>query len=466
MERFTTFLFCVIFSNLFITSRAGCLQPSACISTFPSSIVNMSQLCNDGYGYTFVNVTTGLQYRFEICGSIDPQVSSAPGCNSETGPCTISGAKQTNTYCNPEYNAYPFEGSFLQFFDPNPATDCKRGACPNTGFLSPTLQNQQDYCCTGQCEIADFANPFIVEYINGPGSGVQWKSNSPPPPDNGDEFQCPIDPFTGNPRSRQTNYIMYCNANGSITDPLQTIAAYENGSCQYYLVMSHFIACGTSILPTPSPTSSPSSTPTPTTSATSTPTPTPSSSPSPSNAADPTSNNSINDSFSKSIPLITSMSLASFFGSIVLAGIAIYCCNKLRTYGDDEDERNEPLLQGVAKQSLFIKSIPKLNQVQAAARLNPVAGVGGEAGGGEGGGGYGTNIPKELTDEQIYIRRLPKKFKEYLEKQGAVDPSTGTVLKQIQIKEDQLMKLRALGVSNVVLAELETTYKVISLSDA
>jgi hypothetical protein len=162
------------------------------------------------------------------------------------------------------------------------------------------------------------------------------------------------------------------------------------------------------------------------------------------------------------------MSLASFFGSIVLAGIAIYCCNKLLTYGDDEDERNEPLLpEGVAKQSkqsLLSKSIPKLNQVQAAARLNPVAGVGGEAGGG--GGGYGTSMPNELTDEQIYIRRLPKKFLEFLIKQGAVDPSTGTVLKQIQIKEDQLMKCRALGVSNVVLAELETTYKVISLSDA
>ena len=164
------------------------------------------------------------------------------------------------------------------------------------------------------------------------------------------------------------------------------------------------------------------------------------------------------------------MSLASFFGSIVLAGVAIYCCNKLRTYGDDEDERNEPLLpEGVAKhakQSLLSKSIPKLNQVQAAARLNPVAGVVGEAGGGGGGGGYGTSMPNELTDEQIYIRRLPKKFLEFLIKQGAVDPSTGTVLKQIQIKEDQLMKLRALGVSNVVLAELETTYKVISLSDA
>ena len=463
MYRYTSVLFLFTFGSFFDLSQAGCLQPSACITTFPSSIVNMSPLCNDGYGYTFVNVTTGLQYRFEICGSIDPQVSSAPGCNSDTGPCTITGARQTNTYCNPEYNAYPFVGSLLTFFDPNPAVDCKRGACPNTGFLSPSLQNQQDYCCTGQCEVIDAYRSINVEYLNGPGSGVTWTS-SLKSPDNGDEFECPVDPFTGNPRARQTNYIMYCNANGSITDPLQTIAAYENGSCQYYLVMRHFIACGTSILPTPSPTSSPSSTPTPTTSATSTPTPTPSSSTSPSNAADPTSNNSINDSFSKSIPLITSMSLASFFGSIVLAGIAIYCCNKLRTYGDDEDERNEPLLQGVAKQSLLSKSIPKLNQVQAAARLNPVAGVGGEAGGGE--GGYGTNIPKELTDEQIYIRRLPKKFKEYLEKQGAVDPSTGTVLKQIQIKEDQLMKLRALGVSNVVLAELETTYKVISLSDA
>jgi hypothetical protein len=137
----------------------------------------------------------------------------------------------------------------------------------------------------------------------------------------------------------------------------------------------------------------------------------------------------------------------------------------LRTYGDD-DAHNEPLLpDGVAKPSRLNKSIPKLNQVQAAAQLNPAKGMG--SGGGGGGGEFpGSYQDGGLTDEQIYIRRLPKKFKEYLEKQGAVDPNTGSVLKQIPIKEDQLMKFRALGVSNLILTELESTYKVISFSEA
>ena len=365
MERFTTLLFFVIFSNLFITSRAGCL-PSACITTFPSSIVNMSHLCNGGNGHTFVNETTGQTYRFEICGSIDAHVTSTSTCGGpgSTYPCTISGAKQTNTYCNPEYNAYPFEGSFLQFFDPNPATDCNRGACPNTGFLSPSLQNQQDYCCTGQCEVIDVARPFIVEYINGSGSGVTWTSTQIPP-DNGDEFECPVDPLTGHPRARTAVYVVFCNANGSITDPLLTIAAYDDDSCRYTIVMSHFVACGEPILPSPSPspTSSPSTTSTP----------------------------------GMSIPLITSISLASIFGSIVFAGIGIYSYNRLRSYiddfeEDDENERAEPILRKEnGKHTLYINS-----------------------------------IPNELTDEQIYINQLPKKFKEYLVKQGAVDPSTGT----------------------------------------
>jgi len=174
MSRYTSLLRFTLGSIFVIAlSQAGCL-PSDCITTFPSSIVNMSRLCNGGNGHTFVNSTTGQTYRFEICGSIDAKVPSTSSCNSETGPCTITGARQTNTYCNPEYNSYPFEGSFLQFFDPNPAGNCDRGACPNTGFLNPSLQNQQGYCCTGQCEVIDVARPFNVEYINGTGSGVTW----------------------------------------------------------------------------------------------------------------------------------------------------------------------------------------------------------------------------------------------------------------------------------------------------
>jgi len=430
----------IIFTFLVKISEAGCLNPSKCITTFPTSFVNLSQLCNNGNGHQFVNTTTGQTYKFEICGNIDPVIPSTPTCGGpdmdpSRYPCTIPGKAQTFTYCNAEYNSFPFEGSFIQFFDPNPAQDCVRGACPNTGFLSPTLTAMgQNYCCTGQCEILDVAAPVNVEYLNGT-TGIQWTSSMGLPPNNGDEFQCPIDPLTGNPRSRSVTYIMYCNASGSINDLLQTLYAYDNGSCHYTIVMSHFIACG---IPFPSP--------------------------SPSICPSPTANNL--NSFATSIPLITSMSLASFFGSIVFAGIAIYCCNRLRTYGDD-DAQNEPLLpDGVAKPSRLNKSIPKLNQVQAAAQLNPPKGMG--SGGGGGGGDFSESSYQDggLTDEQIYIRRLPKKFKEYLEKQGAVDPSTGSVLKQIQIKEDQLMKFRALGVSNVILTELESTYKVISFSEA
>jgi hypothetical protein len=418
----------ILFIFLVKISEAGCLKDSWCTTTFPTSSVNLSQLCNNGNGYQFVNTTTGQTYKFEICGSIDAKVQSTTNCGGpnmdpSNYPCTVQGA-QTNTYCNAEYNSYPFEGSFMTFFDPNPATQCVRGGCPNTGSFTEELAILgQNYCCTGQCEIIDVARPIEVENLTGPLSGIQWSSSMGLPPNNGDEFQCPIDPYTGNPRSRSVTYIMYCNANGTINDPLQTLSAYDNGSCHYTLVMRHFIACGTSF---PSPSPSPS-----------------------------ISNNDANTTCAQ---LITSISFASFFGIIVFVGIAIYLWKRVRTFGED-DSRNEPLLnEDFSEPTLSDDSLPKLSQVQTASGIRG-SGVGRE----EGGVLYQV---AGLTDEQIYIRRLPKKFKEYLEKQGAVDPSTGSVLKQIPIKEDQLMKFRALGVSNVILTELESTYKVISFSEA
>ncbi len=82
---------------------------------------DLRSLCNGGNGYTFTNGST--QYRFEICGSLDPKIPNLPAF---VGDGTLQGqvpnSAQTNTYCNPEYNAYPNVGNFLQFFDPNPAT--------------------------------------------------------------------------------------------------------------------------------------------------------------------------------------------------------------------------------------------------------------------------------------------------------------------------------------------------------
>jgi hypothetical protein len=79
--------------------------------------------------------------------------------------------------------------------------------------------------------------------------------------------------------------------------------------------------------------------------------------------------------------------------------------------------------------------------------------------------GPNVNYTENLTEEQIYIRSLPTNFKQYLEKRGAVDPNTGTILKQIQIKEDQIIKLHALGASNFILNELQSKYKVLTLKD-
>jgi hypothetical protein len=410
-------------------------------------------------------------YRFEICGSIDPIVPSTPTCG-EVGsnyPCVIPGSPQTYTYCNPEYNAYPFVGSFLQFFDPNPPLDCNRGSCPNTGYLSPVFQNQQGYCCTGECEVIDVSSPIFVQLINPSevNSGVKWMSRGFTSPDNGVEFLCPVDPNTGITREKMVEYEIHCNPNGKISDPLVPIAAYDNGSCKYTLILRHFAACSTSIVPTSSPSSSPSSSPTSSPTPTSTPTSTSSPSPSPSSIIN-TNANSNSNSFSTSVPLITSMSLASFFGSIVLAGILLYTCNRLRTYEDDSKERLLP--------------VKNLDTNQATARLNPISSTtniavsrGEEDEGtieskrlqyGYGGGVVVQPYQESAFDEQLtYIRNLPPKFFAYLVRIGAI-ATDGNVLRQVQIKDDQLLKLRALGVTNQTLVTLESKYKVIEITEA
>ena len=82
---------------------------------------DLRSLCNNGNGYSFTNGST--LYRFEICGSLDPKVPNLPAFVGDgTTQGQVTGSAQTNTYCNPEYNAYPNVGNFLQFFDPNPQT--------------------------------------------------------------------------------------------------------------------------------------------------------------------------------------------------------------------------------------------------------------------------------------------------------------------------------------------------------
>jgi hypothetical protein len=252
LSDFFSFRFFVAFSGLTTCAFADCWDENKCIfhQYTDGKIIyswDLRSLCNNGSGYQFSNQTTGQDYRFEICGSIDAKVPSASSCGGNF-PCTVAGA-QTYSYCNPEYNSWPFEGNFLQFFDPNPATQCQLGACPNTGYLSPSLQLQQGYCCTGQCEIIAYGNAAYnyrwIDNNNVVTGGIRWTAYGDAP-DNGDEFQCPIDPFTGNPRARTLQVNMRCNPNGKRSDPLQTIAFYDNGNCYYTVIMSHFAACAVS----------------------------------------------------------------------------------------------------------------------------------------------------------------------------------------------------------------------------
>ena len=221
---------------------------------------DLRSLCNGGIGYTFDNVTNGNKYRFEICGTIDPirpPYCGSLGCISPTLP------KQTNTYCNPDFNDYPYTGSFLQFFDPNPKTQCKMGACPNeAGASGPQLLT--DYCCTGLCEVIAYGNAaYNYRWIDGNNTqtgGIRWTAYGDAP-DNGDDFTCPIDPNTGYPRVRTLYATIFCNINGSRSDPLVVNEFWDSGDCFYRVSMTHFAACGTEVYPTPSPSPSPSLTP-------------------------------------------------------------------------------------------------------------------------------------------------------------------------------------------------------------
>ena len=269
---------------------------------------DLRSLCNNGSGYSFTNITTNWLFRFEICGSLDPVVPTLPpfvGDGSLQGQ--VVGSVQTNTYCNPEYNAYPNTGNFLQFFDPNPERTCyygptsgtpapavpgstPYGGCPFTGTvgkcaaphaaraphcirrcthvlnarfgwarpltfsLAPRhpastagAMNLPNLCCTGYCAVlSSSSRTSSYRWINNNNiatGGIRWTeygNNA----DSADEFQCPIDPNTGYPRSRMVLVNMYCHPDGKITDPLVVNSVWETSDCVYRAEMTHFLACG------------------------------------------------------------------------------------------------------------------------------------------------------------------------------------------------------------------------------
>ena len=243
-------------------ARADCLTGSACtlIAANPADPAHtwtwsLASLCNNGRGYNFNNGTT--QYRFELCGSIDPVVPALPACVGDgVTPCNVAGA-QTNTYCNPEYNAYPNAGNFLHFFDPNPQTSCtygptsgtpapgSAGGCPNVGGPSSATFNLPDLCCTGQCEVLSYSTPINLRPID-PANfsvGLTWTTTGNNA-DGADEYRCPVVPNTGYPRSRFVTHKMYCNEGGKITDPLVVNSILSNSPCSYIATYTHYAACG------------------------------------------------------------------------------------------------------------------------------------------------------------------------------------------------------------------------------
>jgi len=240
-------------------ASAQCYQPSKCIFHVYNSnnevqlSWSLAPLCNGGAGYSFVNYTTGQKFVFEICGQVAPIVPTdktgvctrGSVYNSGT-PCTIDSSnvavpgteQQSYTYCNADYNSYPFQGNVLQFieFTDNTVTPpvtygnggrptCVLGGSPNKGYRpqdNVDFTGFHNYCSTGQCEVLSYGNAaYDYRYNPNPRTGgIFWIAYGDTP-DNGDDFVCPTDPYTGFARARQVNFYMACNSGGSINDPLQ-----------------------------------------------------------------------------------------------------------------------------------------------------------------------------------------------------------------------------------------------------
>ena len=311
--------------------------------------VDLRGLCNNGSGYTFINGST--TYKFEICGTIDPVFPPLPAFVGDGNvPGQVVGSAQTNTYCNPEYNAYPNAGSFLIFFDPNPATTCyygptsgtpapatpggtPYGGCPFTGSVG--AKNLPYYCCTGQCEVLAAGSQVFLDWLSDDFAtgGVHW-TTAGVPATTSNEFQCPIDPNTGYPRSQAVSIAMDCNAAGKMSDPLIVSSVYDVQDCQYRARLSHKAACGV---------------------------------PAPSSGGGGGSNSSGGNSQADSTALLPNLSAGAGASLLVLAGaaagVAALCfalqarkrCGECRlprvtisVKYDDEGEREQPALLGTA----------------------------------------------------------------------------------------------------------------------
>ena len=228
-------------------AAAECWQDAKCIfhvynrNNEITQTWDLRNLCNNGNGYKFYNASTSQYFAFEICGSITPQVpvDSTGGCTpavayqnsaqtqygetpvggwpgvTQPQGCTIPGTNwETWTYCNAEYNSYPFRGNVIQYLEYRPApagqpnskiTQCQLGGGAGTAdnkWTPPNSYNDgtngdvrgyANYCATTQCEVLSYGNAaYDYQYLdrNNPKTGgIRWVAYGDTP-DQDDEFQC------------------------------------------------------------------------------------------------------------------------------------------------------------------------------------------------------------------------------------------------------------------------------------
>jgi hypothetical protein len=236
-------------------AAAECWQDAKCIfhvynrNNEITQTWDLRNLCNNGNGYKFYNASTFQYFAFEICGSVTPQVpvdstgactpaiayqnsaQSRYGITPEQSPtgsgipnwpgvtlpqgCTIQATNwETWTYCNAEYNSYPYRGNVIQYLEYRPApsgqpnskiTQCQLGGGAGTkvGIWTPPnsyndgtngdIRGYANYCATTQCEVLSYGNAaYDYQYLdrNNPKTGgIRWIAYGDTP-DQGDEFQC------------------------------------------------------------------------------------------------------------------------------------------------------------------------------------------------------------------------------------------------------------------------------------
>lgn len=170
------------------------------------SFYDLRPMCTPGMPYVFTNTSTNTTYNWMVCGN-------------------------SQTECIPPYDVQYNRGTAIQFFGSDPANG---STC--------TKRDGTTAACTKDCYVLGTGVPFITLIDpNRPSGGVNVTHVGVAPVGN-DPFPCPKSPITNEVIPRSVTIQVQCNQS-YVLRPV-TIAAYEQSTCNYLIVMQSKYGCG------------------------------------------------------------------------------------------------------------------------------------------------------------------------------------------------------------------------------